>query len=82
MATKKTNTAPAPVTKEDKEREVARFFAMKKESFSTLILANALHGGAGTRIDGNGKPDFTDAVRAAVQGADLLVELLYKLPEE
>lgn len=69
--------APAAPTKEQQEAAALRSFLQHREALTQGILYNALHGGAGTRIDKDGNPDFKPAVKAAIEAADYMFNELY-----
>ena len=69
--------APAAPTKEQQEAQALRAYLQHREALAQGILYNALHGGSGTRIDKDGKPDYKPAVKAAIEAADLLFDELY-----
>ena len=70
---------PEPQTQEQLEAQAKRAFIQKRNSLAEGILFNAIQSAHGTRIDGNGRPDFKPAVDAAVEAADYLMEKLYSV---
>lgn len=66
----------APLTPEQKQEAMLRFFTQKRESFSTGILFNLCQNPAMADSD----PKI--AVDHAVEMADYLIEKLYPLKEE
>lgn len=67
--------APAPLTKEEKAAQIARFFTQKREQLFQLILANLLQ-------NPNCKADLEPVVDAALKAADYALEKLYPIPQE
>lgn len=67
--------AAKPLTKEEQEAQIARFFSQKRESLFQLILANLLQ-------NPNCKTDLEPVVDAALKAADYAIEKLYPLPKE
>lgn len=65
---------PSP---EEMEQQAKRAAIQKRNSLAEMILANAIQSSHGTRIDGNGRPDFKPAVLAAIEAADLVMSKLY-----
>lgn len=66
----------APLTPEQKQEAMVRFFAQKRESFTTGILFNLCQNPA------MGDADPKVVVDHAVEMADYLIEKLYPLKEE
>jgi hypothetical protein len=66
----------APLTPEQKQEAMIRFFTQKRESFSTGILFNLCQNPA------MGDADPKVVVDHAVEMADYLIEKLYPLKEE
>lgn len=67
--------APAPLTKEEKAAQIARFFTQKREQLFQLILANLLQ-------NPNCKTDLEPVVDYALKTADYALEKLYPIPQE
>lgn len=67
----------AKPTQEQLEAQAKRAFYQKRNSLAEGILYNAIQSAHGTRIDGNGRPDFKPAVEAALEAADLFMEKCY-----
>lgn len=66
----------APLTPEQKQEAMVRFFTQKRESFTTGILFNLCQNPA------LGDADPKTVVDHAVEMADYLIEKLYPLKEE
>lgn len=66
--------APAPLTKEEKAAQIARFFTQKREQLFQGILFNAVH------ADPN--VDLRVLVDRAIDTADYALEKLYPIPQE
>ncbi len=67
----------AKPTQEEVEQQAKRAAIQKRNSLAEMILANAIQSSHGTRIDGNGRPDFKPAVLAAIEAVDLVMSELY-----
>lgn len=67
----------AKPSQEEMEAQAKRAAIQKRNSLAEMILANAIQSSNGTRIDGNGRPDFKPAVLAAIEAADLVMSELY-----
>ena len=65
----------AKPTQEEMEAQAKRAFLQKRNSIAEGILFNAISSSHGTRIDGNGRPDFKPAVAAAIEAADEYMRL-------
>ena len=61
------------MTKEDREKQVLRFLADKKENIFNLILANILRTGINTNVK--------ECVDVAIEGADYAIKKLYQIPD-
>ena len=69
---------PAPLTAEEKQQQIVRFIAQKRESFATGILFNLMQNPAIM----NGEHSMKEVAEKSVEGADAMMELLYPLPKE
>lgn len=69
----------AKPSQEELEAQAKRAFLQKRNSLAEQILLTALRGAGGTRIDGNGRPDYKPAVDSAIQAADYMMEKLYSV---
>lgn len=65
-------TENKPMTKEDREKQVLRFLADKKENLFNLILANLIRAGM---------TSVGSAVDLAIEGADYAIKKLYQIPD-
>lgn len=72
-------TIGAKPTPEQLEEQAKRAFIQKRNSLAEQILLTALRGASGTRIDGNGRPDYKPAALAAIEAADYMMEKLYSV---
>lgn len=70
----------APLTPEQKQEAMVRFFTQKRESFTTGILFNLCHGVGGGTVPT--EAESLALVDRAVAMADHLLEKLYPLKEE
>ena len=70
------NRPQPPLTEEQKEQQVLRFFAQKREQFAVSILNNACKG-----ANLSGKRHIK-LVKKSVEMADALIQELYPLPEK
>ena len=70
----------APLTPEQKQEAMVRFFTQKRESFTTGILFNLCHGVGGGTVPT--EAESLALVDRAVAMADHLIEKLYPLKEE
>lgn len=70
----------APLTPEQKQEAMVRFFTQKRESFTTGILFNLCHGVGGGTVPT--EAELLALVDRAVAMADHLLEKLYPLKEE
>lgn len=80
------------MTQEEKEIQVKRFFAQKRESYFQMILANLLQNPSVTHEtmvtvsgkDGSqhAKANILDIVDTAIEGADYALEKLFPIPTE
>lgn len=67
-------SAPKPLTEQEKQNQILRFIAQKRESFASSILFGLVH---------NIKPaEVPEAVKAAILGADELLKELYPIPAQ
>lgn len=71
-------TPPKPLTPQEQQAQVMRFFAQKREQFTVGVLTAMLHG-AGPDIDAE---DADNAADTAVRIADRLLDKLYQIPGE
>ena len=72
----------AKPTQEEMEAQAKRAFLQKRNSIAEGILFNAISSSHGTRIDGNGRPDFKPAVAAAIEAADEYMRLALGIKAE
>ena len=63
---------PKPLTDEEKQQQIVRFFAQKRESYFQLILGNLIRAGRTTK----------DAVDIAIEAADYAIEKLFPVPNK
>lgn len=79
MANKPIKVHPlgAKPTEEEMKAQATRAFLQKRNSLAEGILFNCLHGGAATRIDKDGNPDYKPAIDAAIEAADYMMEKAY-----
>ncbi len=80
------------MTAEEKERQVARFLAQKREAYFQLILGNLLQNGTVTHetmVSFNGKDgkehrqvNIIDIVDAAMEGSAYIMEKMYTESKE
>lgn len=70
----------APLTPEQKQEAMLRFFTQKRESFTTGILFNLCQGVGGENVPT--EAESIALVDRAVAMADHLIEKLYPLKEE
>ena len=71
--------AAQQMTEEQKKEAATRAFLQKRNALAEGILYNAIQSSHGTRIDGNGRPDFLPAVEAAIKAADAFMQQAYGL---
>lgn len=76
---KATASRPAPLTEEQKQEQVIRFFSQKRESFAQAILFNLCNGLGFIPSEGE---DTIELVERSVEMADLLIEKLYPIKAE
>ena len=63
---------PKPLTEEEKQQQIVRFFAQKRESYFQLILGNLIRHGHSTKA----------AVDLAIEAADYAIEKLFPVPNK
>lgn len=61
------------MTEEEKQQQVVRFLAQKRESYFQLILANILQTGKNTNVK--------ECIDAALEGSDYIMQKMYTEPK-
>ena len=88
----KTTPKPKPMTAEERQQQVVRFLAQKRESYFQLILANLCQNPNAVRetkvtvkvADGTARTQLNiiDIVDAALEGSDYLMQKMYEAKED